>query len=66
LDIASLSTALSYYNTVTSFNTALLKDTLNNNKQSGAMLADQIMKAPSPGLETLVNPAIGNNIDIYI
>jgi hypothetical protein len=68
-DIVSLGSLSIAYNNVTtanSFSTAMLGKELDNTEEMGKQLAKEIKQAPGPSLESMVNPAIGGNIDLYI
>lgn len=66
MDIAGLSMSMSSNNIANRFSTAVLSKNLDTMEQMGANMADMIKSAPSPSLESLVNPAVGSHIDTLV
>ncbi|MCR4782828.1 MAG: YjfB family protein [Lachnospiraceae bacterium] len=66
MTLGSLSIAYNNATAANQFSTAILGKELNNSEEMGKELAKQIQQAPGPSLESMVNPAIGGNIDLYI
>ena len=53
-------------NIMTNIGAKLLGQNLDTMKDMGQGVSNMINAAPSPSLESLVNPAIGGNIDILV
>ena len=68
MDIASLSTAMSQSQLMTNIGTAVLDMNLNTVENMGDALTSTMNAMPgaTPSLESLVNPAVGGNIDILV
>ncbi len=66
MDIAGLSMSMSSNKLLDRFSTQMLAKNLDNLEQMGANMADMIKTAPSPSLESLVNPAVGSHIDTLV
>ena len=66
MDIARLSMNMSQAQTLQNVGVAVLDQALDTQKMQSQGMAEIINSAPSPSLETLVNPSIGRNIDLTI
>ena len=66
MDIAGLSTAMSQSKVIGDLGTKLLAMNLDTLGDMGDALAGAMSSMPSPSLESLVNPAVGGNIDIAV
>ncbi|MCR5053300.1 MAG: YjfB family protein [Lachnospiraceae bacterium] len=66
MDIAGLSTYMSQAKVMNSLGTAVLKMNLDMMSDVGEMLTDTMNAMPGASLESLVNPAVGGNIDIAV
>ena len=62
MNMGSLSIAYNNVTTANSFSTAILGKELDNTEEMGKEIAKEIMQAPGPSLESMVNP----NIDLLI
>ncbi|MBQ1902480.1 MAG: YjfB family protein [Lachnospiraceae bacterium] len=68
MDIAGMSTAMSQSQLMTNIGTAMLSKNLDTLKDMGNAMTQTMdaMPSSSPSLESLVNPAVGGNIDILV
>ncbi|MCR5667578.1 MAG: YjfB family protein [Lachnospiraceae bacterium] len=68
MDIAGLSTAMNQSQLMTNIGTAMLSKNLDTLEDMGNAMTQTMNAMPgsSPSLESLVNPAIGGNIDILV
>ena len=66
MDIARLSMDLSQTQLLNNVGFAMMAKNLDMAEAQGEMTAELISSMPSPSLESLVNPAIGGNIDLAI
>lgn len=66
MDIARLSMDLSQTQLLNNVGFAMMAKTMDMAEAQGEMTAELISSMPSPSLESLVNPAIGGNIDLAI
>ena len=66
MDIARLSMDLSQTQLLNNVGFAMMAKTMDMAEAQGEMTAELISSMPSSSLESLVNPAIGGNIDLAI
>lgn len=66
MDIASLSTSMSQSKVLNQIGIKVLGNTLDTANQMAAGEIGMINNAPSPSLETSVNPAVGSNFDVSV
>lgn len=68
MDIAGLSTAMNQSQLMTNIGTAMLSKNLDTLEDMGNAMTQTMNAMPrsSPSLESLVNPAVGGNIDILV
>ena len=66
MDIAGLSMAMSQSRMMTELGTKVLAMNLNTLDGMGEALTASMDAMPSPSLESMVNPAVGGNIDIAV
>ncbi|MCR5144860.1 MAG: YjfB family protein [Lachnospiraceae bacterium] len=66
MDIARLSMNMSRSQTLQNVGVALLDNALEVQKIQDQGIVDMIESAPSPSLETLVNPSVGQHIDLTV
>jgi hypothetical protein len=66
LDIASLSMSMNQSKVLQQVGIAMLDKQLSNTEDVGDLLASSLTTMPSPSLESMVNPAVGGNIDMLV
>ena len=66
MDIARLSMGMSQMNIGTEIGAKMLSMNLDSIDKMGAAMLDTMNSMPSPSLESLVNPAVGGNIDFTV
>lgn len=66
IDIPALAMAMSQNKIMTSVGTAVLSNSLDMMEAQASQMSDLIAAAPSPSLESLVNPSVGGNIDMLV
>ncbi|MCR5503275.1 MAG: YjfB family protein [Lachnospiraceae bacterium] len=62
MDIAGLSTALAYQNTMSQVGTAVLAKSLDSMEQNGAAMVSMMDRS----MELSVNPNVGGNFDMSV
>lgn len=66
MDIVGLAMSMSQTKTMNAIGTAVLSNAIDMTESMGQGMANMIQSAPSPSLESLVNPAVGGNIDLTV
>lgn len=66
MDIAGLSVHMIQSDALQQVGIAVLDKQISTAENMGSMIAESISAMPSPSLEALANPAVGNSIDILV
>lgn len=66
MDIVGLAMSMSQTKAMNAIGTAVLSNAIDMTESMGQGMANMIESAPSPSLESLVNPSVGKNIDFTV